>query len=251
MTPTLSGKIALITGASRGIGYDIADLFLTHGAQVAITFRNAEVGAQAVAKLAAAHPGAKVMGYAKDSAVAADVDSLFEAVTKDLGIPEIVVNNAGITKDNLVLRMKEEDWDAVIDTNLKGTFLMCRAAVKAMLKTRKGRIINVASVVAQIGNPGQANYCASKGGILSLTKSLAREVASRTITVNAIAPGYIATDMTSDLKEEVKTALLGQIPLGRLGSGRDIAEAALFLAGEGAAYITGQTLSVNGGLAMV
>jgi 3-oxoacyl-[acyl-carrier protein] reductase len=251
MTPTLSGKVAIITGASRGIGYDIAHLFLAHGASVAITYRNAEVGGEAVARLSAAHPQGKVMGYAKDVSVAVDVEALFAAVSADLGAPEIVVNNAGITKDNLMLRMKEEDWDAVIDTNLKGTFLMCRAAIKVMLKAKKGRIINVASVVAQIGNPGQANYCASKGGVLSLTKSLAREVASRSITVNAIAPGFVATDMTSDLKEEVKTALLSQIPLGRLGTGADIAEAALFLAGEGASYITGQTLSVNGGLAMV
>lgn len=246
----LKDKLALVTGGSRGIGYDIADLFASQGAQVVITYRNEETGKKAVESLQAKHPGVAIRGFACDVSSPTAVDGLFQSLGKDSPL-DILVNNAGITKDGLIMRMKEEDWDAVLDTNLKGAFLMCKAAIRIMLKARSGRIINVASVVALIGNPGQANYSASKGGLISLTKSLAREVASRSITVNAIAPGYIETDMTSDLTPEVKAQLLANIPLGRLGSGRDIAQAALFLAGEGAAYLTGQVLSVNGGLAMV
>jgi len=247
---SLKDKLALITGGSRGIGHDIADLFAAEGAQIVITYRNEDAGKKAVSALQAKHPGASIRGFACDVADGAAVEALFQAIGKETPV-DILVNNAGITKDGLILRMKEEDWDAVLDTNLKGTFLMCKAAIRVMLKARKGHIINIASVVALIGNPGQANYSASKGGIISLTKSLAREVASRGITVNAIAPGYIETDMTSELTPEVKAQLMANIPLGRLGSGRDIAEAALFLAGEGSAYVTGQVLSVNGGLAMV
>lgn len=251
MNNQLKDKVALVTGGSRGIGYAIAEAFAAQGAKVALVYRDETAGQAALEKIRQKVPGAVVMGKACDIAKAADVDALYELLIKEWGQLDILVNNAGITRDTLILRMKEEDWDNVMATNLKGAFLMSKTAVKHMLKARKGAIINLSSVVGQIGNAGQVNYAASKGGLIAFTKSLAREVASRNITVNAIAPGYIETDMTESLSAEMKETLKANIPLGRLGAVSDIAHAALYLASEGATYVTGQVLAVNGGMSMV
>jgi len=245
---TLKGEVALVTGASRGIGHAIALALAAQGATVVGT----ATGATGVATIDAALKAAGLAGrgLTLDVGDGAACDAAIADIEAREGPVNILVNNAGITRDTLLLRMKPEDWDAVIATNLGSVFRLSKAVLRGMMKARKGRIINIASVVGLIGNPGQANYCASKAGIGGFTRSLAREVASRGITVNVVAPGFIDTDMTKGLPEAQREALAKQIPLGRLGSSQDIAEAVCFLAGPGAAWITGETLNVNGGMHM-
>jgi 3-oxoacyl-[acyl-carrier protein] reductase len=245
----LAGKVALVTGGSRGIGAAIAVELARAGAAVAFTCRSHPAGGEATAKRIGER-GGRALALACDVADAAAVDALVARVCQELGGLDVLVNNAGIARDQLILRMKPEDFDAVIATNLRGTWNLCRAAAKPMLRARGGRIINLSSVVARMGNPGQTNYAASKGGIEALTRSLARELGSRGITVNAVAPGFIDTEMTAELPAEHKQALLGQIPLGRLGTVEDVAQAVRFLASGAAAYVTGQVIHVNGGLDM-
>ncbi len=246
--PGLAGQVALVTGSSRGIGAAIADALATQGARV-IGTATSEAGAAAVgARLADLGEGGR--GLALDVADPASVDAAIKDIGGREGAPTILVNNAGITRDNLLLRMTPEQWQAVIETNLSGLFRLSKACLKGMMKARQGRIINITSVVGLTGNPGQANYAAAKAGILGFAKSLAREVGSRNITVNNIAPGFIDTDMTRALAEQQRAALLSQIPLGRLGSAEDIAAAVLFLAADSGRYITGETLHVNGGMYM-
>lgn len=242
----LEGRVALVTGGSRGIGLAISELLAEAGARVAVVARNGERAAEAAASL----PGSGHAGYACDVADGAAVSATVEAVESDLGGVDILVNNAGITRDNILLRMKDEEWNEVIDTNLRGAFFMTRAVYRGMMKRRDGAIINVSSVVGLMGNPGQANYAASKAGLLGFTRSVARELASRGVRCNAIAPGYIRTDMTADLTEEQTQALLSGIPMQRLGDPADIAGVVRFLAGPSARYITGQVLSVDGGMVM-
>ncbi|GAB3383055.1 3-oxoacyl-ACP reductase FabG [Lysobacter fragariae] len=242
----LKGEVALVTGASRGIGAAIADELAAQGATV-IGTATSEAGAKAIADRLAANGG---HGRVLDVANAESVDALIEAVAKDIGPISILVNNAGITRDNLLMRMKEEDWNAILDTNLTSVYRTSKAVMRAMMKARKGRIINIASVVGVTGNAGQTNYAAAKAGIIAFSKSLAKEIGSRGITVNVVAPGYIATDMTKDLPEDARQALSEQIALGRLGEPADIARAVAFLAGPAASYITGETLHVNGGMYM-
>ncbi|QSX78251.1 3-oxoacyl-ACP reductase FabG [Agrilutibacter solisilvae] len=242
----LAGEIALVTGASRGIGAAIADELAAQGATVVGT-ATSESGAQAIAARLAAHGG---HGRVVDVGDAASIDALLDGVAKDVGPISILVNNAGITRDNLLMRMKDEDWQAILDTNLTSVYRTSKAVMRAMMKARKGRIINIASVVGVTGNAGQTNYAAAKAGIIAFSKSLAKEIGSRGVTVNVVAPGYIATDMTRDLPEDAKQALMNQIALGRLGEPADIARAVAFLAGPAAAYITGETLHVNGGMYM-
>ena len=242
----LTGEIALVTGASRGIGAAIADELAAQGATV-IGTATSEAGAKAIADRLAAKGG---HGRVLDVSNGESVDSLIDGIAKDIGPVSILVNNAGITRDNLLMRMKDEDWQAILDTNLTSVYRTSKAVMRAMMKARKGRIINIASVVGVTGNAGQTNYAAAKAGIIAFSKSLAKEIGSRGITVNVVAPGYIATDMTKDLPEDAKQALMGQIALGRLGDPVDIARAVAFLAGPSAAYITGETLHVNGGMYM-
>lgn len=244
----LNGEIALVTGASRGIGRAIA---LALGAQGATVVGTA-TGSTGVAAIDEAMQSAGIAGrgIALDVADGAACDAAITAIEAKEGAVTILVNNAGITRDTLLLRMKPEDWDAVIGTNLGSVFRLSKAVLRGMMKARKGRIVNIASVVGLIGNAGQANYCAAKAGIGGFTRSLAREVASRGITVNVVAPGFVDTDMTKALAEPQREALTGQIPLGRLGQPEDIAAAVCFLAGPGAAWITGETLNVNGGMHM-
>ena len=249
MTKTLAGKAALVTGAARGIGFQIASLLAREGASVALLDLSPDETAGAAKKLSA-ESGAKTIALCGNVAIEADCADAVEKTAEAFGRLDILVNNAGITKDNLALRMKEGDFDAVISVNLKGAFLMAKAASRIMLKQRSGRIINISSVVGQMGNAGQVNYSASKAGLIGLTKSLARELASRDVLVNAVAPGFILTKMTEGLKDEAKQKLLEMIPLGRLGKPEDVAQAALFLAGDGSAYITGQVIAVNGGIYM-
>lgn len=244
----LEGKVAAITGASRGIGRDMALMFAARGAKVVVSARNEEALKTLVAEIEAS--GGEALAVAGDVSVAEDANTLVESAVATFGRLDILVNNAGVTRDGLLLRMKDEDWDAVIDINLKGAFLCTRAAAKVMSKQRAGRIINISSVVGEMGNAGQANYCASKAGLLGLTKSVARELARRNVTVNAVTPGFIVTEMTEDLPEKNKQELTAQIPLGRLGQPEDIAHAVLFLASDQAVYITGQVLGVNGGMYM-
>ena len=239
----------IVTGAQRGIGYDIAGAFAAEGANVVLADVNAD-GVKAAAETLAKETGARTLALAADVTKYPDCERLIEETIKAFEKLDVLVNNAGITRDNLVLRMKEEDFQAVMDVNLKGSFLMAKAAARSMLRARSGRIVNIASVVGQSGNAGQSNYSASKAGLIGLTKSLAREFASRQVLVNAVAPGYIRTAMTDGLKEEAKANLLEMIPLERLGSGADVAKAVLFLAGEDSSYITGQVLAVNGGIYM-
>jgi 3-oxoacyl-[acyl-carrier protein] reductase len=242
-------RVALITGGSRGIGRAICERLGAAGNAVAVNYvSRPDAAEETVAAIEGA--GGRGMAVQADVADASAVDALFATVEGELGKVEILVNNAGITRDGLLVRMKEEDWDAVLDTNLKGAFLCCRAAAKIMGKQRYGRIINISSVVGEMGNAGQANYCASKAGLIGLTKSVARELAKRNVSVNAITPGFIVTDMTDVLSEKIKENLRGQIPLGRLGEAEDIAHAVAFLASEAAGYITGQVLGVNGGMYM-
>lgn len=245
----LENKVALVTGASRGIGRAIALAFAAEGAKVAVNYAGNQAAAEAVRDEITANGGTAMLAQA-DVADSAAVDGMVGRVAEQLGSLDILVNNAGITRDGLLVRMKDEDWDAVVNTNLKGVFNCSRAACKLMMKRRYGRIVNISSVVGLMGNRGQVNYAAAKAGILGLTKSAARECAARGVTVNAIAPGFIATDMTAVLSDKVKEQLLSGIPLGRLGEPEDIAKAALFLASDCAAYITGQVLSVNGGMLM-
>ena len=249
MTKSLAGKAALVTGAARGIGLEIAFTLAREGADLALFDLSPEETALAAQKISA-ETGGKTIALSGNVALEADCASSVVKTTEAFGRLDILVNNAGITKDNLALRMKESDFDSVISVNLKGAFLMTKAASRVMLKQRSGRIINISSVVGQMGNAGQANYSASKAGLIGLTKSLAREFASREVLVNAVAPGFILTKMTEALKDEAKQKLLEMIPLGRLGKPEDVAEAVLFLAGERSSYITGQVLAVNGGIYM-
>ena len=242
----LAGEIALVTGASRGIGAAIADELAAHGATV-IGTATSESGAHAIGERLAACGG---HGRKLDVTETEKVESLVEEIAREFGAISILVNNAGITRDNLLMRMKEEDWQVILDTNLTSVYRTSKAVMRAMMKARRGRIINIASVIGVTGNAGQANYAAAKAGIIAFSKSLAKEIGSRGITVNVVAPGFIATDMTRDLPEDVKQALVGQIALGRLGEPVDIARAVAFLAGPSAAYITGETLHVNGGMYM-
>lgn len=241
-------QIALVTGASRGIGQAIAVALGKAGSTVIGTATSASGAEKISAYLAEA--GINGTGRVLDVTDPAAVEALIDAINKDFGVPGILVNNAGITRDNLLMRMKEEEWADIINTNLTSVFRMSKACLRGMMKARAGRIISIASVVGATGNPGQANYAAAKAGIIGFTKSLAREVASRGITVNAVAPGFIDTDMTRGLPDEQKQQLMQQIPLQRLGQAEEIAAAAVFLASPGAAYITGQTLHVNGGMFM-
>jgi 3-oxoacyl-[acyl-carrier protein] reductase len=240
--------VALITGASRGIGSAIALALGREGAQVIGTATSSE-GAKNMEKLLKEH---NIIGQGRvlDVTDGAAVEALLAELDKSIGCPTILVNNAGIARDGLLLRMSEADWDAVLDTDLKSVYRMTKACLRAMMKARRGRIINITSVVAATGNPGQVNYAAAKAGILGFTRSLAREVGSRNITVNAVAPGFIDTDMTRALPEAARSALLAQVPLGRLGQAQEIAHAVVFLASPHAAYITGATLHVNGGMYM-
>ncbi|MBC8017085.1 MAG: 3-oxoacyl-[acyl-carrier-protein] reductase [Verrucomicrobia bacterium] len=241
-------RVAIVTGASRGIGRSIALALAAKGATIVAVDMDQATTDAVVAELQAA--GAKALAVVGNVTVTADVERMIDAATEAFGRVDILVNNAGITRDGLLMRMKDEDWDAVLNVNLKGAFLCTRAAFKVMSKQRYGRIINIASIVGQMGNAGQANYCASKAGLIGLTKSNARELAKRSITVNAVAPGFIATAMTDALSEKVRDELTAQIPLERLGSAEDIANAVVFLAGEQSGYITGHVLSVNGGMYM-
>ncbi len=244
----LTNQVAVVTGAGRGIGRAIALKFAAAGADVACISRTAENAEKVAGEVRAA--GGKAWALAVDVADAAAVAAAAERVLAEAGRVDILVNNAGITRDGLLMRMSEADWDAVLDTNLKGAFLFTKAFARAFVKQRSGRILNVSSVIGLIGNAGQCNYAASKAALLGFTRSAARELASRGITVNAIAPGFIETDMTAGLSETLKADVLKRIPLGSLGQPEDIAEAALFLAGPGARYITGQVLTVDGGMVM-
>ncbi|MBB1471514.1 MULTISPECIES: 3-oxoacyl-ACP reductase FabG [unclassified Luteimonas] len=246
MTQELKGEVALVTGASRGIGAAIADQLAAMGATVVGT-ATSEAGAQAIAARLAEQGG---QGRVLDVSVPGDIEALVDSIAKEVGAISILVNNAGITRDNLLMRMKDEDWQAILDTNLTSVYRASKAVMRAMMKARRGRIINIASVVGVTGNAGQANYAAAKAGVIAFSKSLAKEIGSRGVTVNVVAPGFIATDMTRDLPEASKEALVGQIALGRLGEAADIARAVAFLAGPGASYITGETLHVNGGMYM-
>jgi 3-oxoacyl-[acyl-carrier protein] reductase len=242
-TIDLSGKVALVTGGSRGIGLSIAHCLATNGARVAICGRDPARAEEAAGSLPG---GAKA--YSCDVAVPAQAESLVESVERDLGRIDILVNNAGFTKDNLLFRLSEGDWDSVIDTNLKGTFLLTKLAARGMIKRRWGRVVNITSIVGIAGNKGQANYAASKAGLIGFTRSVAKELASRNVLVNAVAPGYVDTELTRAITEEARQALQAAIPLARLGTGDDVANAVLFLASDLASYITGQVLVVDGGM---
>lgn len=244
-----SGRVAVVTGGGRGIGRAIAVRLAKEGANVVISYRSNEDAAQETAKLVR-EAGAECVTFKGDVADPDDVTALFKEVNEAFGRVDILVNNAGTRRDNLMLRMKDEEFDDVIGTNLKGTFLCTRAVMRPMVRARWGRIVNVSSVVGLIGNAGQANYAASKAGVIGFTKSVAREVAQRGITANAVAPGYVETELTGSLSDAVKEQILAQIPLGRFGEARDVAEVVAFLAGEGAGYVTGQTFTVDGGMVM-
>ena len=243
----MSGQVALVTGASRGIGRAIALALAERGFTV-IGTATTESGAQAIGTALTAYTGCR--GIALDVNDGSGVEAAVDVVVKEHGALHVLVNNAGITRDGLAMRMKDADWDAVLDTNLKAVFRASRAVMRTMMKQRYGRIVNITSVVGAMGNAGQTNYAAAKAGVAGLTRALARELASRGVTVNCVAPGFIATDMTDALPEAQKTALLAQIPLGRLGTPQDIAEAVCFLASPQAGYITGTELHVNGGMVM-
>ena len=241
-------RVAVVTGASRGIGRSIALALAAGGAKIVAADISLEGCEALVAELAKG--GTVGLAVQCNVAVAEDAERLVAAATEKFGRVDILINNAGITRDGLLMRMKDEEWDAVLSVNLKGAFVCTRAASKVMSKQRYGRIINIASIVGQMGNAGQANYCASKAGLIGLTKSVARELARRNVTANAVAPGFIATDMTDALPEKARQELAAQIPMERLGSADDIANAVLFLASDNSAYITGQVLAVNGGMYM-
>ena len=246
MNIDLSDKVALVTGSTRGIGRAIAEELAGCGAGVAVVGRDSDRAQQAAAALS---PAAR--GFACDVADTGSVAALVEDVEKAFGSVDILVNNAGITRDNVIFRLKDEDWDAVLDANLRGAFAAIRAAARGMMKRRWGRIVNIASVVGIVGNKGQANYAASKAGLIGLTKSVARELASRNVLANVVAPGFIDTEMTAALTPEARTALSRQIPLERLGTPADVAGVVAFLASERASYITGQVIVVDGGMVMM
>ncbi len=248
MQVNLDNKIALITGASRGIGKAIS-LALGKSGAVVVGTSTSEAGADLISK-EFENQGIKGYGVALDVTDKMQINSVLEKIQKELGTVSILINNAGITSDNLFMRMKDDEWHKVIETNLSSLFYMSRGCIKSMMKARFGRIVNIGSVVGSMGNPGQTNYCAAKAGLLGFTKSLAREIGSRNITVNAIAPGFISTDMTHVLTEAQREMLLQQVPLGRLGQPEDIASAVLFLVSDAASYVTGETLHINGGMYM-
>ena len=242
---TMNGQVALVTGATRGIGAAIAESLAAAGATV-IGTATSDKGAEKITEALASAGRGAVLDVTSDDSVTA----LISDIQAKEGPPTIVVNNAGITRDNLLLRMKADEWNSVLSTNLSGVFRVCKATLRGMMKAKRGRIINIASVIGLMGNPGQANYAAAKAGIIGFSKSLAREVGSRNITVNVVAPGFIDTDMTRALTDQQRASMLGQVPLGRLGEAQDIADSVVFLASDAAAYITGETLHVNGGMLM-
>ena len=244
----LENQIAVVTGAGRGIGRAIALKFAAEGADVVVVSRTVENSEKVAAEIRAL--GRKAWALAVDVADSAAVNAAAEKILADCGKVDILVNNAGVTRDGLLMRMSDEDWDTVLDTNLKGAFLFTKAFFRTFAKQRSGRILNISSVIGLIGNPGQSNYAASKAGLIGFTQSVARELAGRGVTVNAIAPGFIETDMTSELNAELKGNILRQIPLGRFGTAEDVANAALFLACSSARYVTGQVLTVDGGMVM-
>jgi 3-oxoacyl-[acyl-carrier protein] reductase len=244
MADALNGQVALVTGGSRGIGRSICEQLAREGARVAVVARNGGRAADAASEL----PGTGHQGYACDVVDPTAVDTLVKQVEQELGPIDILVNNAGVTADNLLVRIDDAAWDRVLDTNLKGAFNLIRAAARGMMRRRKGRIINITSIVGLTGNKGQANYSASKAGLIGLTKSVAKELASRSILCNAVAPGFIETEMTAALGEDARNALMQQIALGRLGTGDDVAAVVRFLAGPDASYITGQVIVVDGGM---
>ena len=243
---TLAGKVAIVTGGNRGIGLAIARLLAEDGASVVVSGRDAARLEAAVKELESL--GAPAMAVAADAAKREDADRLVEATRERFGRIDVLVNNAGITRDQLLVRMKDDDWDQVLDTNLRGVFLMTRAVGKVMMRQKSGRIINIASAAGAMGNPGQVNYSAAKAGVIGLTKAAGRELAHWNILVNAVAPGLIETDMAASIPAEAREVMLQQVPLKRIGQGREVAEVVRFLAGDGASYITGQTIHVNGGL---
>lgn len=243
----LKGKVAIVTGASRGIGREIAITLASYGANVAVNYNGSKEKAEQVAREIEAM-GREAILCQGNVVNADDVKTMVKETTKKWGRIDILVNNAGITKDNLLMAMKEEEFDSVIDVNLKGAFLCSKQVIRTMMKQRSGAIINLSSISGRVGNAGQVNYSASKAGIIGMTKSLAKEIGSRQITVNAVAPGFIDTDMTAVLSDEVKESIMGQIPLKRMGSPKDVAETVAFLASDKAAYITGQIISVDGGM---
>ena len=243
------GRVALVTGGGRGIGRAVALRLANEGANVAISYRSNDASADEAAEEVRA-AGVKCAVFKGDVASPDEVAELFEGVGEAFGRIDILVNNAGLTRDNLMMRMKEEEFDDVVATNLKGTSLCTRAALRPMIRARWGRIVSVSSVVGLVGNAGQANYAASKAGIIGFTKSVAREVAQRGITANVVAPGYVETELTGTLPEKVKDQIRGQVPAGRFGEAEEVAEVVAFLAGEGAGYVTGQTLAVDGGMTM-
>ncbi|CAM5187064.1 3-oxoacyl-[acyl-carrier-protein] reductase OS=Ureibacillus acetophenoni OX=614649 GN=SAMN05877842_101438 PE=3 SV=1 [Ureibacillus acetophenoni] len=245
----LDGKVAVVTGASRGIGRAIALYLAKEGAKVVVNYSGSEQKAlQVVDEINSM--GTKAIAVQANVSDVDSVSNLMDTAIKEFGAIDILVNNAGITRDNLIMRMKEDEWDDVINTNLKGVFLCTKAVTRQMMKQRSGRIINISSIVGVMGNAGQANYVAAKAGVIGLTKTTARELASRNILVNAIAPGFITTEMTDTLPEDIKNAMLSQIPLAKLGEPEDIAKAVLFLASDDASYMTGQTLHIDGGMYM-
>jgi len=246
--PGIAGQVTLVTGASRGIGRAIAEALARQGA-VIIGTATTEAGAVGISAYLG-ELGAEGRGMVLDVGDSASVEALYEDLKKGEGLPGILINNAGITRDNLLIRMSAEEWDQVVNTNLSSLYRVCKGALRGMMRARTGRIINIASVVGVMGNAGQANYAAAKAGMIGFGKALAREVASRNITVNTIAPGFIETDMTRELSDEQAEALLQQIPSGRLGTPNDVAAAVVFLASDAAAYVTGETLNINGGLVM-
>jgi 3-oxoacyl-[acyl-carrier protein] reductase len=241
----LEGRVALVTGSSRGIGRAIAEVFAREGAKVAVTGRTLDAAEKVAGEI-----GGETVGLALEVSDPASVAAAVKAVGERWGGIDVLVNNAGITRDNLVMRMKLEEWQAVLDANLTGAFLCAKECLRPMMKARRGAIVNISSVVGGMGNPGQANYCAAKAGLEGLTRTLAREYANRNIRVNAVAPGFIATDMTDALGAKAREALEGQIPLARLGTPRDVAEVVAFLASDRASYITGHVVQVNGGMYM-
>jgi 3-oxoacyl-[acyl-carrier protein] reductase len=247
--PSLGGKVAIVTGGSRGIGHAIAGWLAEHGAAVVVSGRDADRLQSAVKELE--QRGGAALGVAADAAKREDADRLVDATRERFGRVDVLVNNAGITRDGLIVRMKDDDWDRVMEVNLRGAFLMTRAVSKAMVRQKSGgRIINITSTAGVMGNAGQANYSAAKAGLIGLTKASARELAHWSILVNAVAPGLIDTDMAAAIPPEAREALLAQVPLKRIGTGREVAEMVGFLAGDGAAYVTGQVFHVNGGLYM-
>lgn len=245
----LTGKTAIVTGASRGIGAEIAKRFAEAGANIVVNYSGSQQKAEAVVD-SIQEKGGKAIAVKANVADAVAVKAMVEETMSVFGTVDILVNNAGITRDNLMMRMKDDEWDDVINTNLKGVFICTKAVTRQMMKQRSGRIVNIASIVGVMGNAGQANYVASKAGVIGLTKTTARELASRGITANAVAPGFITTDMTDQLNEDIQKSMMSQIPLGRFGKPEEVAKAALFLASDEASYMTGQTLHLDGGMVM-